>query len=187
MTKEKEIDLAYKIGQDAFKRHLKRVPAADPKYLQMLPNKKVGEGTHITSSWLKGWDSQNLKENSMKLLSIYKKIIQEQEHPEKWYITKNGKKLSSVYLNALPFGQKASRFPKPGYMPRDNGIYVIWNPYQIFAFRTNSWMTWYTEEKLKESMKHWLDSINQDKRFDANIKTKLKNFMDSWKIEKADD
>ena len=36
MTRKEEIKLAFEIGKDAFNRHIKRVPAADPKLLQML-------------------------------------------------------------------------------------------------------------------------------------------------------
>lgn len=54
MSKKEEIKLAFEIGKDAFKRFLKRVPASDPKFLQMLANRKIGTSKHIYKSWYKG-------------------------------------------------------------------------------------------------------------------------------------
>jgi len=58
-----ELKTAYELGVKAFNRGIKRAPMLDKNLMRMLKGKEVADtsSNDIMDSWLKGWDTTNLK------------------------------------------------------------------------------------------------------------------------------
>lgn len=63
-VEEKEEIEAYNMGQRAFKKGIKRVPAKDRDFMLFIENRNgvFGESAILSKKWLEGWDKVNLSE-----------------------------------------------------------------------------------------------------------------------------
>lgn len=55
-----ETEVAAALGKESFENGLMRTPAHDPKLMNLLKGRAVGESAPILSAWLKAWDKANL-------------------------------------------------------------------------------------------------------------------------------
>jgi len=71
---ELDLDLkeAAKLGKEAFKKGIKRVPALDKKLLELISTSKgkLGFSSKLMGAWIKAWDKENLKEKVISKLNL---------------------------------------------------------------------------------------------------------------------
>jgi len=78
--KDKNVEVAEKLGDEAFHKGMKRVPVFDKKILELVKKTTTGEvGTGIPyfKAWLKGWDKANLKKEVVSKLNKEKVSLED--------------------------------------------------------------------------------------------------------------
>lgn len=56
-----ELLRAERLGKEAFKKGFKRTPALDKDLIKMVEPRPIKVRIKLYSSWLEGWDKENLK------------------------------------------------------------------------------------------------------------------------------
>jgi hypothetical protein len=59
-TKQEEKKLAEMYGREAFTAGKICAPCIDPRCMELLQGKKVGESAPVLKAWLKGWHTGNV-------------------------------------------------------------------------------------------------------------------------------